>query len=201
MSVSSVFSRRVRAVVLVAAAAGLSSCSVFSGPPPETYDLRAPTDLGRVGGTSSAQILVPESVGLQVFDSERIVVMSGLRVSYYPGSQYPDKLPALIQAKTIEAFEHAGRLRAVGRPGQGLSIDFQLLTDIRAFEYADVEGVARVEISAKIMNDRNGRIVSSRVFRAEVPVPADNAVDVVTALDGALGEVLAEIVRWTVPRV
>ncbi len=188
-------------MAVAAALAALAGCSVFSGPPPETFDLNAPQTIASLPGATSSQILVPEAVGLHIFDSERIVVMSGLRVSYYPDSQYPDTLPKLFQARVIEAFERTGRTRAVGRPGQGLSIDYQLLTDIRAFQYADLEGVARVEITAKVMNDRNGRVLATRTFKGEAAVPENNAVAVVQGLDAALQIVLADIIRWTLQRV
>jgi cholesterol transport system auxiliary component len=179
---------------------GVAGCTFLSGPPPETYNITAPASIPRAGSTS-AQILVPESTAIRAVDSERIVVASGTRITYYPEAQWPDRLPKLFQARLIEAFQASGQARAAGRPGQGLSIDYQVLTDIRVFQYADTVGMAQIEISTQIMNDRNGRIVASRVFTAEVPVAENNAVAVTAALDEALKSVLVDIVRWTVARI
>ena len=194
---------QLRALAVVGAAAALGACSIFGGggPAPETLALNARVEIAELPGSTTAQLLVPESVGLQVFDSERIVVTTGPVVSYYPEAQFPDRLPRMVQAKVIEAFEQSGRVRSVGRPGQGLSIDYQILTDIRAFEFATAEGLAKVEISAKLMDDRNGRVVASRVFSTAAPVPENTAVAVVAAMDVALQQVLADMVRWTLTRL
>ena len=180
----------------------LAGCSLFRGPPAETFDLFGPEALPRGGGTA-AQILIPESTALKILDSQSIVVAAGPKISYYPQAQWPDRLPRLFQERAIEAFDRSRRARAVGRPGEGLSIDYQLLTDIRSFEYqaASGGGTAHVEIQARIMDDRNGRVVASRDFTADAPVTADNATAVVTGLQAALDKVLIDLVRWTVAAI
>jgi len=185
---------------LVLAVAG---CSLFRGPPPVTYELTAPESIPKLRAGTAAQIMVPEPRALKVLDSERIVVATDSKISYYPDAQWADRLPAVFQAKAIEAFEQSKRARAVGRPGEGLSIDYQLLVDIRTFEYntSTNQGFARIEISAKILNDRNGRVVATRVLSAEAPVGNDDVEDVVAALNAALDQVLIDLVRWTVEKV
>jgi cholesterol transport system auxiliary component len=108
-------------------------------------------------------------------------------------------MPRLLQAKAIEAFETSKRARGVGRPGEGLSIDYQLLTTVRAFEYRTVGngGDASIEVFAKLMDDRNGRIIGTRLFTGVAAVRADTAEDVVAGLDAALDSVLIQMVRWT----
>lgn len=199
--------RRLRGQRLPGAAAlcgmlALAGCNVLSGPPPETFSL-SPAEVPRGGGSTSAQILVPEATAIAALDSERVVVMTGSRLSYYPEAQWPDKLPRLLQAKIIEAFQRSGKARAAGRPGQGLSIDYQLLTDVRAFEFDTlaVPPSARVEIAVQIMNDRNGRIVASRVFTGDSPVAENTPAAVTAALDAAFQAVLGDIVRWTASRI
>lgn len=186
-------------------AALLSGCvsSLVTKPPPDTYDLVAPTNMPPVKGASSAQILVPSPVALKILDSQRIVVTRGSLVAYYPNAQYADTLPKVLQARVIEAFEQTKHAKAVGRPGEGLSIDFQLLTDIRSFDIV-VTGSsiqAEIEIAARIMNDRNGRVVAFQVFKASVPVSADTAPAAVAGLNAALDQVLVDIVSWTLGKV
>lgn len=184
-------------------ALALSGCGMFRGPPAVTYELTAPESIPSLRAGTTAQIMIPEPRALKALDSERIVVTSGSKITYYPDAQWADRLPAVFQAKAIEAFEQSNRARAVGRPGEGLSIDYQLLIDIRSFEYASSgkRGVARVEVSAKILNDRNGRVVATRILTGEAPVARDEASDVVAAVDAALNQVLVELVRWTVGKV
>jgi cholesterol transport system auxiliary component len=191
-----------KALLPLALALALSGCGFLKGPPPETFDLTAPESVP-VKGATAAQILIPEPSALKALDSERIVVTTGSKISYYPDAQWPDRLPRLFQAKAVQAFEQSRKARAVGRPGEGLSIDFQLVIDIRAFEYVSDgdDGYARVEISAKILNDRNGRVVSTKILTAEAPVTKDSAAGVVAGVDTALNEVLVELVSWTVGRI
>lgn len=180
----------------------VSGCSLFRGPPPVTFDLTGPESV-KTGGGTAAQILIPEPVALQVLDTQRIVVSKGDKITYYPDAQWPDRLPKLLQSRTIEAFERSHKVRAVGRPGQGLSIDYQVVTEIRAFEYRVTgdKGYAHVEIAAKIMDDRTGRVITNRVFVGEAPVDKDNASSVVSGLNSAISQVLVNIVRWTVTRI
>jgi cholesterol transport system auxiliary component len=171
-------------------------------PAPETYDLSVPSQAAGIAGSSQAQILVPETTALAALNSERIVVMNGSRVSYYPDAQWTDRLPKVLQTKIIQTFDASKRARAAGRPGEGLSIDYQLLTEVRAFQYdSGGDRSAHVEIYAKVLNDRNGRVVAAKLFTASVPVQTDSAPAVVNALDAGLNQVLLELVSWTLSRV
>lgn len=193
-----------RALALGLAALVLAGCSVLGGgDAPATYDLSAPRDLGVKGGTG-AQILIPEPTAVKAIDSDRIVVRpANQEIAYLAGSQWSDRLPRLVQLRIVEAFENTGRVRAVGRPGQNLSIDYQVVTDIRRFQL-DVSGGARravAEVSVKLMNDRNGRVVATEVFTAEVPAASDAPPAAVAALDAALNMILAETVKWVFTRI
>jgi len=189
--------RAVRLCLVVAVAAFLAACSVLRGTPLVTYELSGPPADAKANSTSGVQILVPEPTAVQMVNSDRIVVNTGLRVSYYPGAQWPDRLPVVLQNKLIAAYEQSGRARAVGRPGEGLSIDYQVLTDIRAFTYDASGHSADVEIFAKILNDRTGKVVGSQLFTATVPLSQDSAEAVVAGLDQALQSVLGEMVAWS----
>ena len=81
------------------------------------------------------------------------------------------RLPSIVQDKLVQAFENSGQVGGVGRPGDGLAIDFKIITAIRAFEIkADRGERAVVELSVKVLNDRNGVVVATRVFSASTPV-------------------------------
>jgi cholesterol transport system auxiliary component len=164
----------------------------------DTFDLSI-TPMANMPTAKSRQILVTEPTALKSLDSEQVVVrVSASEIQYLSKSQWGDRLPRMVQSKLVEAFENTGKLAGVGKPGQGLAIDYQVVTDIRAFE-VDTSGtdVAHVQISAKILNDRNGTVRAQRVFEASVPVRgADNA-QFVAAINRAFAQVGAEIVDWT----
>ena len=194
------------AVMAMLMAMLLAGCvsKLVTAPPPNTYDLVGPQSMPttRAGG-GGAQVLVPSPSALQILASQRIVVSRGSLMAYYPNAQYPDTLPNVLQARIIETFERSKQAHAVGRPGEGLSIDYQLLTDIRSFNVVVGPSglVAEVEISARILNDRNGRVVDSKVFKATAPVAADTAPEAIAGLNAALDTVLTDLVGWALIKV
>jgi cholesterol transport system auxiliary component len=187
----------VAAVLLALALSGCSSL-LAGGDPPKTFDLTAPGRLPKSGGIGG-NLVVAEPVAVAVLDGTRIVVKpSGGEVTYLPAAQWSDRLPKLVQAKIIEAYENSSSLRNVGRPGDRLSVDYQLVSELRAFEIDAATGQATVELTAKVINDKTGKIVAAQVFsaRRQVAAPIDGA-SATRALDAALGEVLAALTGWT----
>src|SRR4051812_26177323 len=184
----------VRLLAAAVLAAFASACA--SSPPPMTFDLTAPRQKVR-GGSVEGQVAVAEPVAIQVFEAERILVKDAANaVSFLGGGQWADRLPRLIQARIVQTFENASRLKAVSRTGDRITADYLLSTEIRAFQIDAAVGEAVVEISAKVVDDRSGRIANARVFTARVPVAAVDPANVAQALDRALSIVLLDIVRW-----
>ena len=156
------------AFILPLLAALLSGCG--SAAVNDTYDLSASV---KASGPSvkSRQILIPQPTALQALDSNQIVIrVSPSEIQYLSKSQWSDKLSRIVQSKLVEAFENTGKLGGVGVPGQGLAIDYQIVTEIRTFEIDAAARSATVEISVKILNDRAGTIKVQSVFRKVVPL-------------------------------
>ena len=159
-------------------------------------DVTGPTARGQ-------QILVPEPSALKALDSDQIVIRPSLaEIQYLSRSQWNDRLPKIVQAKLVQAFENTGVVGGVGKPGEGLAIDFQVVTDIRAFEVrTDGPDTAVVELSVKIVNDRNGTVRAQKVFRGSAPVGGAGNPAFVMALDAAFAGVTADIVAWTLKAI
>ncbi|MAY63030.1 MAG: ABC transporter [Rhizobiales bacterium] len=181
----------------------LSGCGSVLGTktPPDTYAL---TGTPEVEGRASPrrQILIAEPIALKALDSEQIVIKpTPSSIQYLADSQWSDRLPKIVQAKLIQAFENSGRVGGVGRPGEGLAIDYQISTSIRSFEVRVQGGkTAVVEISAKVINDRNGSVRDQQVFRSTSPVRGSSNEAYVEALDRAFDNVTADLVRWALQR-
>ncbi|MFC3693054.1 ABC-type transport auxiliary lipoprotein family protein [Chenggangzhangella methanolivorans] len=187
-----------RFAAVLGAALSLAACS--SSKPPQTFDLNAPARVAAAGGVRG-NLVVAEPVAVATIDGQRIVVKPNAgEVTFLPDAQWSDRLPKLVQSKMIEAYENSGRMTSVGRPGDRLTVDYQLVTEIRAFEIDAATGQARVEISAKFINDKTGRIVSAAVFQAARPVGAISGASASQALDQALSEVLTDLVSWRTRR-
>lgn len=183
----------------------LSGCAAlpFGGPAPlDTYELSAPAPEQRPR-SSRTQILIAEPTALKPFDGENIVVKPAPAViEYLKGAQWADRLPRVVQAKLIETFQQSGRFGGVGRPGEGLAIDYQVTVDIRAFEIRVVGGErAYVELFARVLDDRNGVSRAEQVFVAELPVSGTGNDAFAAALDGAFARVASDIVSWVGSRI
>ncbi|MBD8555828.1 membrane integrity-associated transporter subunit PqiC [Rhizobium sp. CFBP 8762] len=166
----------------------------------DTFSLTStPIIASKTGVAKGRQILVPEPTALKALDSEQVVVrLSNSEIQYLSNSQWSDKLPRLVQAKLVQAFENTGKLGGVGKPGEGLAIDYQVQTSIRSFEVTTgANSSGTVEIFAKLVNDRNGSVHAQQVFRATVPVAAAGNANYVQALDQAFAQVTSDIVAWT----
>lgn len=187
---------RARAATLSCLAAGALLLAGCAGPTPTTYDLSAPRDVGRGGGGRVAMVVAEPST-VQALDSDKIVVKdSAGALSFAGGGQWADRVPKLVQTRLIQTFENAGRLAAIARPGERIVPDLQLNTDIRSFNIDTAAGAAVVEITAKLVGDRSGKVQRAKLFQARVPASAGDAGAAAQALDRALSQVLVEIVRW-----
>jgi len=186
--------RRLALPLLLASATLLAGCG--GGATPTTFDLSAPSGFGRVGGSRAALIVV-EPTTVQTLDSDRIIVKdSAGALSFLGGGQWADRVPRLVQTRLIQTFENGSRLGAVARPGERIVPDLQLNTDIRSFNIDAASGAAVVEITAKLVGDRTGKVQRARLFQARVPASASDGPAAAQALDRALSQVLIEIVRW-----
>lgn len=199
MGVSTIF-RAGQAFVLVLALAGLSSCG--SKAKDDTFALSA---VPEIAGPKAAhkQILIPEPAALKALDSEQIVIrITPSEIQYLGGARWNDRLPKMVQAKLVEAYENSGRLGGVGKPGEGLAIDYQIVTDIRAFQIEKAGGDhAHIELSVKVLNDRNGAVRAQKVFAADAPVSGAGNRAFVAALDAAFARITADIVGWTLKSI
>lgn len=169
-------------------------------PPDETFDLPTEPVITATSEARGVQILVPEPVTLEILSSTNIVVrVSDNVVEYLAGSRLTDSLPRLTQFKLKRTLEGASGVGGVGLPGQGLAIDYQLLTDIRAFEVRVTDGAetAFVSLTGKLLDDRTGNVIASRLFQTTVPVAAGEGNDrYITAVDTALTVTLRDVRDW-----
>jgi cholesterol transport system auxiliary component len=181
----------------VGACGGLGSLGGGSKAAPPTYDLTV-SQFPRPTRAPRGLLVVADPTALAVLDSEKIVVRPAAgEVAALADAQWSDRLPRLVQARIVQAFENANRLRAVGRPNDHLTADYQLLIDIRAFQIVATEvPTGDVEIAAKIVGDRSGRIAAARIFRASVPAEATAGPGAVAAIDEAFTKVTNELVLW-----
>lgn len=189
----------VTGLFLVALSAGCAALPGGGPAPLDTYLLTAPAPAERGRSRPRTQILIAEPVALKSLDGENIVVApTPGTVQFLRGAQWGDRLPKLVQARLAETFQRSGRVGGVGKPGEGLAIDYQVTAEIRSFEI-DLAGGGRanVELFVRVLNDRNGVVRAQRSFTASAPVSGTGNDAYASALDRAFGNVATEIVDWT----
>ena len=198
---------RVAAAAVLCAAVLLPACSVL--PEAEPLDVYVLPVTGDASATA-----VPAAAGAQAWSlrvvrpaagvhlaGQRIVVMpEDNRVSVYQGAGWSDPAPVLVRDRVLEAFRADGRVGALSSDERQLHADFELDSDLRAFqsEYRGGRPEAVLRLDARLVHTASRRIVSSRSFEhrqasADPAVPA-----VVQAFGTAADRLSAEVVDWTV---
>lgn len=190
---------RRRASVSIFLSLLLAGCGTTT--PLDTFNLSAPQSDVSFASRKNIQLLVPTPSALKALDSENIVVSSAPgSIEYLKGAQWGDRLTNIVQSRLVQAYENTGVFGGIGRPGDGLAINYQILTDLRMFgiqAYASPK-LAVVELAVRLMNDKNGEVRATRVFRTAVPVGGTTNAAYVKALDAAFERTASEIVSWTI---
>lgn len=182
----------------------LAGCAAIGGvmPSNDTYELSVPTINDTRPVRRGTQILIAEPQALKALDSQNIVVQSDpLTIRYLGKSQWSDRLPRVVQMRLAQAFQNSDRFTGVGLPGQGLAIDYQIVTEIRSFGIEASSNAAHVAIAVKILNDRNGVVASERIFEERVVATGSDNPAFVAAIDAAFESVARDIVSWATARL
>jgi cholesterol transport system auxiliary component len=130
------------------------------------------------------------------------MVRDGAKVAYYKGAAWTDRLPRLMQARMVEAFQNTGLVQAVGSRSDRLNADFELSTQVQAFQVEVNQGSADAYASlyVKVIDGNNGRMVASRGFEARVSTSHKDVDQMVVSLNQAFDQVLREVVPWVAKR-
>ncbi|MCO6385586.1 ABC transporter [Aliihoeflea sp. 40Bstr573] len=191
---------RFRILAVAGLAFSLSGCALLGGGPAplDTFELTTTATVAAGPQRGRTQILIAEPTALQSLDGQEIVIRTSPgSIEYLSGAQWSDRLPRVVQVRLAEAFQASGRLAGVGLPGQGLAIDYQIVTEVRTFGVR-VDGGARADVGlfVKVLNDRNGSVRASRLFTAQAPVSGAGNVAYAAALDQAFSQAISELVPW-----
>ena len=117
----------------------------------------------------------------------------------YKSASWTDSVPDLLQTTLLHTFEDSGKILSVSRPGGGIRGQYQLLTEVRAFEseYQDGQPHAVTEVYAKLIQTSSGKVVAARSFRESEPAAGTEVGTVVDAFSRSLGRLSSAIAGWT----
>lgn len=192
-----------RVIMSVAAAALLAGCSA-GGPAPATFDLLAPRVMTLTAPKPAEfQLVVNEPRAVRSLETDRILVKPGpAQISYYKDAVWSDRLPRLMQARLVEAFQNAGLVSAVGSRADRLDADIEMASELRAFQVEITGGQAKAHASlyVKVIDGKTGRMVASRGFDSETSTSATNVDQMVVSLNQSFDKILHDVVPWVAAR-
>ena len=171
-----------------------------SSTPLDTFSLST-SQVQVVQKRKNVQILVPTPAALKALDSENIVIHDAPgSITYLKGAQWGDRLTNLVQARLVQAFENSNAVGGVGRPGDGLAINYQVQADLRDFgiNASSSPQTARIELAVRVLNDKTGEVRATRVFTSTAPVSGAGNKAYIRALDAGFNDVTRQIVAWVV---
>lgn len=147
------------------------------------------------------QLSIAGATAARMVDSPRISVRpTPSELQVYAGASWAQTSTDLLETTVLRAFEDSGRIDAVARSEVGIRPDYKLVMDVRRFE-SDYAGQAipsaTIEVAAKLLYNRDQRVVAARTFLEAVPATGTGVPEVVTAFEQALGALTADIVGWT----
>ena len=166
----------------------------FRVTPKYTFDPKLPA--------AKWSLAVAEPVSERTLDTDRIaVVTNGIGVDYVALAFWVDRAPAMVQTLIVQSFRNSGRVDQVGTNRDRVRPDFQLVSDLRAFQLNRGGSGSRCRAgpSQRAAPAHAAPRLRRRESFANELAPAGDGIDaVVAAFDEALGKVLKELVAWTV---
>lgn len=180
----------------------LGGCAVAgmgASAPPATYNLAAPAMSDTQFQRWPIQLTVLRPTAMRALDTDRIVVMApGGRLSYFEDAAWSDRLGSLLQARIVEAMQDSKAFRAVLTTQDRVDGDYALAVEIREFQVdvANGQSTATVTLFAKIVQERQSRVLATKEFTARVPAAKDTPDSGVAALQAGFDQATKDMVRW-----
>ena len=188
--------------VLLLASALLASCGILpKREPMKMYEpaiakAAMPADWPQANWS----LLVAKPVAGQWLDSDRISVRPAPgAVQVYKGASWSESVPDMVQTTLLRKLEDSGRILSVSRPGAGVRGEYQLLTEIRAFESVYAQGgqpQARIEVYAKLVHTADGHAVAARSFAESESASSEEVPAVVDAFSRSMDRATTQIAGW-----
>lgn len=196
--------RFLRSVTWSTSVLGLGACggiSVLAPPEPSVYELTPKSSFDPGLPNATWQLLVDTPTANAGIDTDRIVISeSPTSLDHFAKVAWVDRAPAMVVGLLIESFENTGKIVSVGRQVSGLRANYVLQPEIREFRAERWPGEpyrVRVRIGVKLVRFPQRSIIGGDSFERVETVAGEGFAAVIKAWDDALGEVLKQVVEWT----
>ncbi len=199
-----------RHALLWGAMCALAGCSILpEREPVEVYLLPGPAlaqaDTAATDATRwlwSLRITRPASAGHLAGRRIAVLPPDG-RLSVYQGASWNDPAPLLVRNRLLDVFQADARLSALSSDDRILQADFEIDSDLRAFqvEYRSGTSYAVLRLDARLVRTDTGRIVASRRFDLQQPLAGTSVAQAVHALGQASDELALALRGWAVAQM
>lgn len=179
----------------------LSSCSILPPSEPlQVYLLPSQTLAPSAAPALSWSLRINPAQASQALDSTRMAVLpEANQISSYAGSRWSDPAPRLLRNHLLKAFQNDGRLPALSSDDDNLPSDLTLAGELQAFqsEYQQGAVTVRVRLQARLIDNRQQRIIASQGFEVRQAVSSPQVPAVVVAFGQASDQLAAQLLQWT----
>jgi cholesterol transport system auxiliary component len=184
------------------AAVLLSGCQVpGSGTPPRRIRLSASQDFPPNLPSAAWTLLVHEPDTTLALNTAKIAFISqNGDINYLSTGEWTSRAPEMVMELLVESFKNSGKMLSVGDRRSRIRPDFELESNLGAFqieETATDAGIVRVALEGRLIEKPRRTALASFAYDAEVEVAPLKLDDIVAAFDDGLGDVMAQVVEWT----
>lgn len=191
---------RTAAVVMLATAGGCLSPR-GDAPPMHTYQLSLDTASGegRPADVTGSVLLVGQPQPHPGFESPRMVyLMRPYELEFYATNQWTDSPARLFAPLLVQSLSQTGTWRAVVALPGSVRGDYRL--DSSGFivqqEFLRQPSLVRMALRGQLVDLKESRVVSTKLFEVEEPAPSEDAYGGVLASNRAAAAMLAQITSW-----
>ena len=182
--------------------ASISACQLVSyGPPPRAFRLTPKSTFSEPISTVSWSLGVGLPSADRSVDTTRIVRLAdGIELEYYADAAWANRPTRMIQTLILQSFQNSDAIDIVVDDRSDVRPEFVLRTDLQEFqaEQTDVgPPQVRVALDAKLLRMPKRDVIGSETFDQMIVATGDNIEAIITTFDQALGEVLKDLVEWT----
>ncbi|MGD8327022.1 MAG: ABC-type transport auxiliary lipoprotein family protein [Sphingomonadales bacterium] len=195
--------------ILSAATLSLSACGPIvelpgEGPAPSVFTLSDASPTTDLSLNLPAKLFIEDLGSDTLLATNRIAIRLGpTEVQYLPQARWSDEPQRLFRERLQAALEGIEGLTALGAKALEVPTDYRLKLQLRAFNAKETSSglIADVRLSAILVATQGSEIMATRRFAASRDIASSDTQDVVTALDAAHADVIADISSWLIEAI
>ncbi|MEE4210065.1 MAG: ABC-type transport auxiliary lipoprotein family protein [Parvularcula sp.] len=189
--------------VLILLALTLTGCVSLIQPAstlPPRYTMNALDRPAAEGADLPVTLAISDARSEAALNTSRIAVKTAPNeIRYVKGGEWSDRAPRIFSLLVERSFEERGRLLAVSDRVALPVADYIFFADIQDLnvDRSDGSDIAIVSFRARL-EDRRGRVLEAKRFRAEVSVTDHSTRAAAMAINEAAATVTAEAADWAI---